>query len=107
MKPEPNVNRPIRWVEVETPLVHLGHGVEFGYDDIRGTIAFVDGFTWLHEPGSAVTATITSLRPEMVTVEAWASIVQETREALERYMRSAVLQELQTQDGRVRVVVNG
>lgn len=36
-------------------LDNLGHGVQFFHDEAERAVAFLEGFNWLHRPGSAAT----------------------------------------------------
>jgi hypothetical protein len=49
---------PVTWVEVDH-IGDKGHGVEFTHVALPHTlVAFIDGFGWLHEPGTPATVEI-------------------------------------------------
>ena len=68
----------IRWVKGGECLGSFGHGVQFMHGGVRRkrVVAFLEGFDWLHRPGSRATVRILSIRPRSIAADRWAEIIR-------------------------------
>ena len=106
-------SRPLtpEWVEVDL-MPPCGHGAELHHDALRRTrvnpVAFVQGFDWLH--GKTKTVTVQILSPRSETLKAAtrraASIVEETRTAVEVFLRNPKPKLIGQITKNVRVICN-
>lgn len=82
--------RPVRWVESDEPSDDLRHGVQFLHDELPSghTVAFVNDFGWLHQPGGPATVRLLRLGPTWMTVDHWADIIETAREAVLVFLSS-------------------
>ena len=64
----------VNWIECDN-LGLLGHGVEFFITDSRHqrviVVAFLEGFGWLHQPGSEATVMILRNPPSFLDPDNW------------------------------------
>ncbi len=79
----------INWIECDA-VAHLGHGVQFLHDELKGEygpVAFVQGFGWMSKwGGSPPTVKLLTKCPSSVAVDSWSEVMARTREAVRSFL---------------------
>ena len=99
----------IRWVESGKCLGPLGHGVQFLHGAVRRkrVVAFLEGFEWLHRPGSRATVRILSIRPSSIAANRWAEIIRSVREAVPVFLSDDDNLACSFRHGPRHILING
>jgi hypothetical protein len=99
----------IRWVKGGECLGSLGHGVQFMHGAVRRkrVVAFLEGFDWLHRPGSRATVRILSIRPRSIAADRWAEIIRCVREAVPVFLSDQDHLTWAFRHGPIHILING
>jgi len=98
----------IRWVESGERLDSFGHGVQFLHGVRRKrVVAFLEGFEWLHRPGSPATVRILSIRPSSITANRWAAIIRSVREGIPAFLSDKGNLGYSFRHGPIHILING
>jgi len=99
----------IQWVECGEGFGNFGHGVQFFYGAGRRArvVAFLEGFDWLHQPGSPATVRILSIRPHSMAANRWAGIIQSVREAVPVFLSDEDNLVCSFRYGPIHILING
>lgn len=99
----------IRWVESGESLGSLGHGVQFLHGGVRRKrlVAFLEGFEWLHRPGSRATVRILSIRPSLIAANRWTEIIRSVREAVPVFLSDVDNLAGSFRHGPIHILING
>jgi hypothetical protein len=99
----------IRWVESGECLGSFGHGVQFLHGAARQkrVVAFLEGFEWLHRPGSPATVRILSIRPRSIAANRWAEIIRSVREAVPVFLLDEDNLTYSFRHGPIHILING
>ena len=99
----------VNWIECDN-LGLLGHGVEFFITDSRHqrviVVAFLEGFGWLHQPGSEATVMIRRNPPSFLDPDNWAKILKSTREAVLIFLSDPRKHGWSFRHGPIRILAN-
>jgi hypothetical protein len=96
----------VSWVEYDR-LDSLGHGVQFFHDELDGVVAFLEGFDWLHRPGSAATVRLLGNCPTPEFADRWPETVESIREAVLILLSGPSKLGWSFRRGPVHILVNG
>jgi hypothetical protein len=88
---------------------HFGHGLQFFHGAGRRArvVAFLEGFEWLHRPGSLATVRILSISPSSIAANRWAEIIQRVREAVPVFLSDEGNLGCSFRYGPIHILING